>query len=149
MACTVPVALLPRLAYVLDMTRRDLGPKAERPRLELALEAAGLGEFEWDMARDVFAVSKRMAAITGLPAGEMPGRQGRAFEAYVHPDDIEGVRARHAVNLDAGGLYEYEFRCVRPDDGRIVWVRVAGVLTVGPNHQPSGIIGIVEDIISR
>lgn len=131
--------------YVPHMTRRHL----ETRRLELALEAAGLGAFEWDIGRDVFVVSDRMAAITGLAAGDMPAEGGRALEAHVHPDDLAAFRARTAENLESGGAYRFEFRHIRPDEGRMVWLRVAGVMTLDPTGRAKGFTGIVEDITAQ
>ncbi len=131
------------------MARLDHGPNDERPRLELALEAAGLGEFEWDMARDVYAISPRMSAITGVPAGEMPAQGGHALEPYVHPDDVATVRADQARHLAAGGPYEMEFRHIRPDTGATVTMRLAGIVSLASDGAPLGVIGIVEDITQR
>lgn len=118
-------------------------------RLELALEAAGLGEFEWDLTRDVVVVSKRMAAIVGLPPGEMAAEGGEALDRYVHPDDLETFRAERARNVETGGPYEAEFRQIRADDGRAVWVRLAGVVTKTEDGAPVRVTGIVQDISER
>jgi PAS domain S-box-containing protein len=118
----------------------------ERQRLELALEAAGLGEFEWDAARDVFLVSRRMAAITGIPAGEMPADNSDALDVFVHPDDLAAVQAHKALIRETGAAHEFEMRHIRPDDGRIVWLRVTGIVAPGPDGQPAGLTGIVQDI---
>ncbi|WP_374469186.1 HWE histidine kinase domain-containing protein [Phenylobacterium sp.] len=118
-------------------------------RLELALEAAGLGEFEWDLTRDVLVVSKRMAEITGVPAGEMPAEGGRALDRYVHPDDLPQYLDGRSRNLGAEGRYEAEFRQVRADDGRTIWVRIAGVVTMGSDGRPAHVAGIIQDISER
>ena len=68
-------------------------PNLDRERLELALQSARLGEYEWDMVRDVFKVSPRMAEITGLPVGEWPARGGDLLYRGVHPDDRDATRA--------------------------------------------------------
>ena len=44
--------------------------------LELALGAAGLGEFQYDVPGDFYIVSERMAAIAGGPAGFIPADAG-------------------------------------------------------------------------
>src|ERR1700684_4220140 len=64
----------------------------EQERASLALDAARMGEFEWEIAEDRLIVSARMAQITGLPAGSMPADQGNAVYRYVHPDDIEMLK---------------------------------------------------------
>lgn len=128
------------------MTLGDLGYSEDRRRLELALEAAGLGAFEWDVARGVFAVSRRMSAITGIPAGEMPAQDGNALDAFVHPDDLAAVRVHKARIRETGAAHEFEMRHIRPDDGRIVWLRITGIVALGPGSQPIGLTGIVQDI---
>jgi PAS domain-containing protein len=49
-------------------------------RLELALQAAGLGEFQWDLDTNTLLISARMAAITGFPEGETTAQIGELIE---------------------------------------------------------------------
>jgi len=110
------------------MTRHDVPSPSHPSRLELALQAAGLGEFEWDAARDVLTLSPRMAAIAGLPAGERAGEGGAGLDRFVHPEDLERVRKTRAACLAKGETFDLEFRHLRPDDGRTVCLRLAGWL---------------------
>ncbi|MDB5451073.1 MAG: sensor histidine kinase/response regulator [Phenylobacterium sp.] len=126
-----------------------MGCRVNRERLELALKAAGLGEFDWDMVRDVFAISPRMATLTGLPAGEMPAEGGTALDRHVHPDDVAELRKERTANVAAGGPFDVEFRQIRPDDGRTVWIRCAGVQFSGPDGRPAGVTCIVADVTAR
>jgi PAS domain S-box-containing protein len=118
-------------------------------RLEGALDAAGLGEFEWDVKRDVMTISPRMAAMIGIPAGQRPGEAGAALDRYIHPDDIERLHAQRREGLAAGGAFEMEFRYVRPDDGRTVWIRSAGTRSLDDAGQPHCVNGIIVDITPR
>jgi PAS domain S-box-containing protein len=131
------------------MTLRSPGLKLEPTRLELALDAAGIGAYEWDVARDVFTVSPRLAEMTGLPAGPAPGRGGQAIDAFVHPDDLGELQARRATYYTAGGPFQNEFRIVRPDDGRIVWVRVNGTVVKTPSGETACVSGVVQDVSER
>ena len=109
----------------------------------------GLGEFEWDWRARPFVVSARMAAITGLPAGPMPARAAEGAGA-LHPSRRPGgLPRRRDSQRPAGGVYEFEFRHVRPDDGRVVWLRVAGVMQRSADGRPLNVTGIVEDITAR
>ena len=130
------------------MTPGDTGHSEEHRRLELALDVAGLGEFEWDLAHGVLMVSRRMAAITGFPAGPMAAADAVALEPYIHPQDFPTFRASLAEQRPAGGQYEAEFR-MRPRDGRTVRVRVTGVLLRDAAGKPLSVTGIVEDITRR
>jgi PAS domain S-box-containing protein len=131
------------------MNRVDVSQGDVRRRLELALEAAGLGEFEWDVQRDAVVISTRMAAIMGLKAGELPAERGEALNRYVHKDDIGRVRDEQQRHRNVGGTYGYEFRHLRPDNGQEVWVRVAGISHLGADGRLRGANGIVEDITER
>ena len=131
------------------MTRQEAGRPTDRRRLELALQAAGLGEYEWDLERDVFVVSDRMAAITGLQAGERPAEGGRVLDALVHPDDLPRLIERRNQDLAKGDTFEAEFRHIRPQDGRTVWIRTAGILVRGPDGAAVRVTGIVEDITAQ
>jgi PAS domain S-box-containing protein len=131
------------------MKRVDLAQADATWRLEKALEAAGLGDFEWDAERDVVVVSPRMGAMMGLPAGEMRAERGDALNRYVHPDDLAHVRAEQRRHREVGGTYGYEFRCLRGDTGAVVWLRVAGISTLGPDGRLTVAYGIVEDITER
>ncbi|MFZ5719867.1 MAG: HWE histidine kinase domain-containing protein [Pseudomonadota bacterium] len=125
---------------------RELGRSSDRRRLEMALQAAGLGEFEWDFARDVFIISERMTAITGIPAGERPAKGGEALDEYVHPDDLPAFRERRVRDSTAANSFENTFRHIRPDDGRTIWVRVSGVVERDETGQAMMLLGIVQDV---
>jgi PAS domain S-box-containing protein len=131
------------------MTREVGRHSSDRRRLELALQAAGLGEFEWNLDRDVLVIGERAAAITGLPPGEVPAEGGLTLDRHVHPEDVEALRARRLADLAANDRFEAEFRHIRPDDGRVVAIRTAGVIGRDAAGRPASITGVVEDITER
>ena len=127
-----------------------IDPAALDPRrLDLALEAARLGEYVWEIDRDRFVVSTRMAAITGMTAGESAGPGRDALYNVIHPEDVAAAREAMEAGIRGPGRYECDFRLVRPDDGRIMWVRVAGILMPGAAGAPTSVCGVVRDITSR
>ena len=122
---------------------------SEDGRAALALSAAEMGEFEWDLARDVFLVSDRMAAITGVPAGEMPARGGQASFDFVHPDDRAMLRDLIAGSLDSEERYNVRYRIVRPDTGQVLWMFSAAVLIRDDKGAIERVIGVLRDISDR
>ena len=132
-------------AYVRPMTV-DPARDPDSQRLGLALESAGLGEFEWDFAADTFHVSDRMAAITGLDPGAHAAGEGAGFDSHIHPDDRESFERERRGHTQSTGPFQMSFRHIRPDDGRVIWLRVAGVISPGPDGRPAKLTGIVEDI---
>lgn len=118
----------------------------DRERLELALQSARLGEFEWDIVRDVFCVSPRMAEIAGIPAGEWPAEGGDAPYRGLHPEDRESVRAYVEARGLADGRFEAEYRQIREDDGKVIWIRSSGIVVRDEAGEAIRICGVVQDI---
>ena len=118
----------------------------DRQRLELALQAAGLGDFQWDLEGLTVAVSARMSAITGLTAGVTPLRGDRFLARHIHLDDVEAFNAQRQAGLASGESFDIRFRFLRPDDERMIWLRLAGVVSRHPDGRAHLVTGIVEDI---
>ncbi|MEW6017560.1 MAG: HWE histidine kinase domain-containing protein [Pseudomonadota bacterium] len=117
--------------------------------LELALQAAGLGEFQYDVPGDFYIVSERMAAITGGRAGRIPAEGGRALWPLIHPDDFPAALEKIQAGFAEHDRYEIECRAV-PREGRgTVWLRVVGQRIRDSAGEIQGVIGIVEDITPR
>ena len=62
----------------------------------------------------------------------------------VHPEDKQRV-ADAALHADAAGLYQTEYRVIRPD-GRLVWIRGRGFPLFGSNGRMRYVAGFAEDI---
>jgi PAS domain S-box-containing protein len=125
---------------------RELGRSSDRERLELALQLAGLGEFEIDLARDVFIVSERLSKLTGVPAGELPAEGGKALDRFIHPDDLEMVKTDQVAHLKRTDVVERRYRLIRPDNGRVLWLRSASRVIRDATGEPRRVTGIVEDV---
>jgi PAS domain S-box-containing protein len=121
----------------------------EQERASLALDAARMGEFEWEIDEDRLIISQRMAAITGLPAGPMPAEGGAASYRYVHPDDVEALRRSVTEGLLRDQRYEVQYRMVRPDNGRTLWMSSAAVALRNAAGETRRVIGVVQDISDR
>lgn len=131
-------------------TARNVAERTlDSERIALALRAANLGEFVWDIAADTVRVSPRMARITEVPEGVAPARGGEALYAFVHPDDREAVRADVEAQLETQGRYEVEFRRVSSEPDRRIWNRVAGLLVQDADKKPLRLIGVLQDVTAR
>jgi len=125
---------------------RELGRSSDRERLELALQVAGLGEFEWKLPEGRFTVSPRMAAITGLTAGERGEDVANVIVRHAHPDDAESYEAQRDAALRSADTFDLRVRFIRPDDQRLVWLRLAGAIARDEAGAPIRVTGIVEDV---
>lgn len=131
------------------MTNDPQRDEAQGARLGLALQAAGLGAFDWDLAADIIVVSPLMGRILGLPPGPVAARAGRTLDASLHPDDIKASRAAAAAQLAAEDRYDVEGRLAPRPDGAVRWVRFAGQQVRDAGGTPVSIVGVVEDITRR
>jgi PAS domain S-box-containing protein len=116
-------------------------------RLALALEAAQLGTWTWDMAAGSTEWDVRLEQLHGLP----PGGFGGTYEdwlAALHPDDRAECLARVERALAGPGPYMLLHRTTWPD-GSIHWIECRGEVTVDANGAPTGTIGVAIDVTAR
>ena len=121
----------------------------EQERASLALDAARMGEFEWEITDDRFIVSERMAAIVGVPAGSWPAKGGGIGFRGVHPDDRKALGDAVAAGLASQERFELEYKMTRPDNGQQVWLHCAAGVQRSKDGKPCRLIGVFQDISAR
>jgi PAS domain S-box-containing protein len=109
-----------------DITQRHRAEESLRQaeeRLRLAISAAKMGTWQWDLAADLLTADERCKAVLGLAATAVLNRE--VLFKIIHPDDRRAVQERLAEAQANPGDYESEFRTVWPD-GSIHWVYAKG-----------------------
>lgn len=106
-----------------DITRIKLaeeeGSKATK-RLELALQVADVGVWEFDIENDRLTWDARLRMIYGLPAtGPLPRD---IWERSIHPDDFERVITETVSRSGTSAEYELDYRIIRRDK-QVRWIR--------------------------
>lgn len=124
-------------------------PTLESERLDLAIAAASLGEFEWCIPTNTFKISARLAKLSGIPAGELDSQDGDALYEYIHPEDRQAARASVDRQLAESGRFTVEYRRAPHQGAGETWNSAAGVMLMGPDGQPTRLIGVVQDITLR
>ncbi len=140
---------LAELAAEALTTKPCSGRNLESERLDLAISAASLGEFEWDIKRDIIKVSPRLAKISNIEPGEVPAGNGLVLFDYLHPEDQEWAPEFINRQLRETGHYDVEYRRPNSPDGREVWNHGSGVIVPGDDGEPAYLIGVVQDITER
>jgi two-component sensor histidine kinase len=120
-----------------------------RERSELALSAAGLGAYDWDLASDRLLSDARFQAITGLAGDDLPMRRGGLLLALVPAEDKSLVETAVLAALEKTGRYHIEHRLVRALDKRRLWVASDAVVVRWPDGSPKRLIGVLQDITAR
>jgi len=119
-------------------------------RLELAIEATGIGIFDYDTRYRSLAWAGVGPGHFGLPAiaDLNPGR----FMRHVHADDrLMLVRElRRLRSRQSNGAATVEFRMHHPDAG-LIWVAARGRIfaSARADHAPHRIIGTIRDVTEQ
>lgn len=106
-----------------------LQQQTERARISekqllIALEAAQMGTWNWDIQTGKVTHSVTTEAIYGLNPGSFGGRHDD-FLKSIHPEDREMVSESVRRALEEKAEYDLEFRIIRPD-GVVRWVASKG-----------------------
>ena len=118
-----------------------------RERLRLAIEAARLGPWEWDIAGGKVHWSPSLETIHGIPIGSFNG----TFEDWkrdIHPDDVERVLGAVEEGLANKTGHNLDYRIVRPD-GAVRWLEVRSNLICDHDGRPLRLMGVCMDITER
>lgn len=136
---------------------RDITEQKERKqalqrlkhRLELAVEAAQLGVWDWDVTTDEVEFNDQWARMLGHSPGEIEPHLD-AWERRVHPDDIEAVEDALSDHMaDETPYYDAEHR-MRTASGEWKWIRDVGkIVERDEDGEPVRAVGIHLDIDDR
>jgi PAS domain S-box-containing protein len=141
----INLAGVPHLfAVARDITERKKAKEVlerSQAHTRLAMEAARLGTYETDLARQTITYSPRLAEIFGLDGSRQWPYS--AFVDAVHPDDKMIRRRAHEEARQTGNLF-YEARIVLPDES-IRWIRLNGKFRM-EDGIPVSVVGTVMDI---
>ena len=116
-------------------------------RLRLALDAARMGCFDWDMVSGKIIWSSVHANLFGLDPNSFRGTY-QEFDERVHPEDREALNAMVARARDERTFYSHEYRIIWPD-GTVHWVAGQGQFFYDPTGKPVRMSGLVLDITER
>ncbi|NJR75257.1 MAG: PAS domain-containing protein [Scytonema sp. CRU_2_7] len=116
-------------------------------RLELAMKAANLGTWDWNMVTGEVIWSENHEQLFGLPSGSFLGNY-EAFISYIHPEDRETITQAITHALKTKTDYNNEFRVVW-FDGSIHWILGKGNFYYHDTGKPVRMIGVVLDITER
>lgn len=116
-------------------------------RLELSLDAGGLGAWSWELDSDLIDLSPSAASVYGLGPGsvELTGDQ---FLDLVHPDDRTALRGGAFESIQTTGEQHALYRWVHHQRGEVRWMESWGRM-VNEGPASTRLIGVVADVTER
>jgi diguanylate cyclase (GGDEF)-like protein/PAS domain S-box-containing protein len=119
--------------------------KINEARLNLALAAADLGVWDWNLVTDETYWSAQCANVLG---GEVHGRSFSEFLSWTHPGDSLVAQQRIAQALSDHRYFDSELRLIGQDN-----VERCIICTGRPHYDehdlPVRLVGVVQDISGR
>ena len=112
-------------------------------RWELAIDAAGVGSFDWDLTTGELLWDDRLLAIFGYGRDDF-SRTIEDFEARLHPDDLPRIRAVLAAARQECSTWAMDYRIVLPDAGTR-WVTARGRALRGADGTAERMLGAAYD----
>jgi PAS domain S-box-containing protein len=120
-----------------------------KERVSIALEAAQVGLWDWDLATNQLFVDHTYYGFLGLPPVDRTQPMA-AFEALVHPDDLAPFRkATDDAVRGKSPMLHFQHR-MRHADGRWVWLETRGSVTArAADGRVTRMTGTQTDITER
>lgn len=103
-------------------TAASLSYEWQPEHLRLAVDAAGVALWSWDVDTDRFEMDARGFTLWGLPYADTV--TFRQLSALIHPSDQDRVRSAFAATRVVAGCYETDFRVLVGSEVR--WIAARG-----------------------
>ena len=130
-----------------DITERKKVEEALRQseeRLQLAIQAADVGIFEFDIVNNHLTWDDTMCRFYGITPDKF-GSVHRAWEEWIHPEDLPKVQGVFQQALAGERDFDMELRCVKPE-GSIHWLKANARIQRDRKGRPLRVIGTNLDI---
>ena len=116
--------------------------------LNLALGAAQVGAWDWDIVEGSRTWSENVPVLFGLRGDENGKIERSAILETIIPDDRQVVQSAITMAVEHAKPYEVEFRTARPD-GTIRWMLSKGTVVRDKTGHPLRMLGVNTDITAR
>ena len=133
-------------AVLAKQQQAEAALRDSQAHLSLALEKAEMGMWELDLATGECAWSAQMAALLGLPRGEVGGTLARVLELIdaEHREVVLGAKQAAAE----GTSLDVDFPTTWPD-GTVHWINARGRVTVSRDGKGLRLVGVGQDVTAH
>ena len=115
--------------------------------LRLALEAADIGVWGWNLKTGLITWSDNMEKLFTIPVGTFDGTY-KSFLNLVHPQDRKRIDRELKMAVKHHHSYDEEYRVIGPDK-EIRWMRIRGDIYLDEGGKAQGLMGSIHDKTER
>jgi PAS domain S-box-containing protein len=141
--------LIGRMRIAIEREQAERALRASKDRLQLCLDAALLGWWQYEPRHGLVSGDRRFKEIFDVTKDRMPIDE---IEKLMHPDDAEMFSADSETSLEPADLQcPREYR-VQRRDGEVRWVevrRLACFEGAGRERRCASLVGTVQEITER
>ena len=116
-------------------------------RAQLAIDAARIGTFDWDLTTGRLTWDSRLLEMFGYDPASFE-QTIDAFNARLHPDDLPRVSEALQVCIATRGDLDTDYRVVLPN-GDTRWVSARGKAFGGDGGPAARVIGVAYDVTAE
>lgn len=144
-----PMRVVGTVLDVTPMVEAEQALHRADERLELALSAAQMGVWSYEVASDEVSWSEQQYEVWGRLDHPRDRLSFADVMSFIHEDDVADVTQNVDRTLTSkDGLYEHNFRIVT-QEGTVRWLHGLGRVIVGKDGKPVRMLGINYDITDR
>jgi PAS domain S-box-containing protein len=137
--------------FTRELQRRTAQLEKERKRMRVAVDATGIGIWEWHVESNRIYWSLRQKQIFGLPTDRNPTYS--IWEATIHAEDRGNVLStvKALLKPSSGGELSLKHRIVLPD-GTTRWIESRGrmlYVNTPDGGRPTRLLGTTLDVTER
>ena len=144
--CLIVVVVLAAFA-VAAWWRQQERLRYSEERRRFAVEAAGIGIWNWDFVTNELSWSDRLREIVGVSSTNTPSHA--AYFDCVYPPDRHIVENNKDRCLSGQRQYEIEYRVLGLNDRSPRWVNSKGSVDCDGFGKPLRMQGVIQDITAR
>ncbi len=121
--------------------------RGSEERLRLAMDAARMGSWDWDMVTGDVLWTRQHEIMLGYQPGT-PHRTYADFKNRLHPEDVKLVETAVRQAIEQRKDFHCEFHVQWPD-GSIHWISGSGIFHRDTTDRPIRMVGMIHDITAR
>jgi PAS domain S-box-containing protein len=117
-------------------------------RLRLAVDGAGMGIWDVDLATDTLVWNRELYSLLGYAPDAGPVTR-QMWRSRIYPEDFPGVAQAIELAKSSRSLYCVEHRIIRADNGEVRWLAPFGRFLYDSAGAAVRFLGIVFDFTDR